>query len=85
MDHRADGHRGLAFFQVLVGGVLRRSYRSELGVFVNEMTKKTKSDPPKLVKPSPDIYCSISKSTILTYTLSTTEQTIQDCEGILVS
>ena len=44
MDHRADGHRGLAFFQVLVGGVLRRSYRSELGVFVNEMTKKTKSD-----------------------------------------
>ena len=44
MDHRADGHRGLAFSPVLVGGVLRRSYRSELAVLVDKMTKKTKSD-----------------------------------------
>ena len=44
MDHRADGHRGLASLQVLDVGELRRSYRSELAVLVNKMTKNTKSD-----------------------------------------
>ena len=44
MDHRADGHRGLAFPRVLDVGDLWRSYRFGLAVLVNIMAKNTKSD-----------------------------------------
>ena len=44
MDHRADGHRGLASPQVVDADELRRFFRSELAVLVNKMMKNTKSD-----------------------------------------